>query len=120
TGIRRSGSGLRLAFVREADRTKIAQRFIAGLGNTNELSPRSGRLKYRRHLFSRPLHGLGMIRPPSPSAEALGYFQTSASQTKIYENRWEQDFFRKHLHGKVNTNIPNRFDDFSRSARLLA
>jgi hypothetical protein len=68
--------------VREADEMKIAQRFIAG--TLCALSVQSAKRTAARHyasLFSRPLHGLSSFLGMTPSAEALGYYHSSAART---------------------------------------
>ena len=60
----------------------VAQQFTAGITSGRISSPRSGRLHDKGQipltLFSRPLHGLGLIFLVNPSDESLGYFQSSA------------------------------------------
>jgi hypothetical protein len=61
--------------IREADRLKIAQRFIAGVAGTNVMSPGRGRMKCFRSRFSvaRYAGSVVDIAPyPAPTSSGLG------------------------------------------------
>ena len=74
-----------MSSVRSSGRLIIAHRFIGGI--MDRLSKQSvkrtadncARLSSN---FSRPFHGLSDLVLTYPTAEALGYFQTSAARTK--------------------------------------
>jgi len=60
--------------------------------------------KYRLPLLSRPLRGLETLMPPSPSAEALGYFQPSAARTKRYISLKSRyfEYNEGDIHGRIS------------------
>ena len=69
--------------------TKIAQRFIAGIGSSYQPEPAlAGDSLFRSNReiaavdFGRPFHGLCLVSADYPSTKVLGYYRWSASRTQ--------------------------------------